>query len=103
MGDHSWALHGQDAPEARDEGGEARDLRQDGGGQGQAREDHCEGLLRGRPEEERLNLSLLLGALSVCWHAVLSGRPAGAAALEGEAMRRSRRERVYMAVAEVSK
>merc|ERR1711918_209683 len=31
------------------------------------REDHCEGLLRCRPEEEHLSLSSSLGALSLCW------------------------------------
>merc|ERR1712187_55205 len=102
-GDHPWALHDQDAREACDEGGEARDLRQDGGGQGQARKDHCEGLLRGCPEEERLNLSLLLGTLSPCWLAVPSGRPAGVAPLGGDIACRSRRNRVYMVVAEGSK
>merc|ERR1711933_409162 len=99
-GDHPWALHDQDAREARDEGGEAGDLRQDGGGQGQAREDRCEGLLRGRPEEEHLSLSLLLGALSCCWLAVPSGSLTGVAPLLVEAMLRSRRGRVYVVVVE---
>merc|ERR1712061_787567 len=46
-GDHPWAVHDQDAREARD--------------------DRCEGLLRCRPEEEHLSLSSSLGALSLCW------------------------------------
>merc|ERR1712146_537324 len=100
-GDHPRALHDQDAREARNEGWQARDLRQDGGGQGQARKDRREGLLRGRAEEEHLSLGSSLGRLSLCWLAVPSGSPAGTAPLVGEAMCRSRRDRVYMVVAEI--
>merc|ERR1712039_85545 len=85
MGDHPWSMHDQDALEACNEGRETRGFWQDDYGQGEAREDHCEGLLRGCPEEERLSLSLFLGTLSLCWLAVPSGRPTGAAPLVGEA------------------
>merc|ERR1711933_457817 len=64
-----------------------------------AREDRCEGLLRCRPEEEHLSLSSSLGALSLCWLAVPSGSPAGAAPLEGDAVHRTRRDRMYRVVA----
>merc|ERR1712190_258547 len=70
MGDHPGPLHGEDSPQACDEGG-------------QACQDHCEGLLRGRSEEEHLNLSCMFGrALLVlaccaqwetCWHGASSG------------------------------
>merc|ERR1712107_844814 len=81
-GDHPWAVHGEDAR--------------------QAREDHREGLLRGRPEEERLSLSLPLDALSLSWLAVPSGSPAGAAPVVGEAMCKSCWEWVYMVAVEMS-
>merc|ERR1711972_971780 len=99
-GDHPWALHDQDAREARDKGGEAGDLRQDGGGQGEARKDHCEGLLRGRPEEERLSLSLFLGMLSLCRLAAPSGDPLARRLLRERPVCRSRRDRVYTVVVE---
>merc|ERR1712060_146659 len=80
-GDDSWTLHGEDAPEARDQGGEARGLRQAGLRQGQAGQDGGEGLLRGSPQEEHLSLS----PASVAWAdgAALSGRPADAACEPG--------------------
>merc|ERR1711862_899906 len=56
-GDDSRTLHGQDAAEARDQGGQARGLRQGGLRQGQAGQDGGEGLLRGSPEEEHLSFS----------------------------------------------
>merc|ERR1711948_85669 len=100
-GDHPGPLHGEDAPQARDEGGQAWDLRENGGGQGQACQDHCEGLLRGRPEEERLNLSCMLGVPSLCRLAVPSGRPAGTAPAEGLAMCRNQGDWMYVEVASV--
>merc|ERR1712060_969984 len=56
-GDDSWTLYGEDAPETRDQGGQARGLRQGGLRQGQACQDGGEGLLRGSPQEEHLSFS----------------------------------------------
>merc|ERR1712113_705450 len=49
-----WALHGQDARETRDQGGQARDVREGCHRQSEALKDHREGLLRGGLEEEHL-------------------------------------------------
>merc|ERR1711982_230970 len=54
---NSWTLYGEDAPEARDQGWQARGLRQGGLRKGQAGQDGGEGLLRGSPQEEHLSLS----------------------------------------------
>merc|ERR1711974_16648 len=48
------AVHGEDAPEAGHEGGQAGGLREGGDGEGEAGQDHREGLPRGRLEEEHL-------------------------------------------------
>merc|ERR1711897_117284 len=54
---HPGLVHDQDAPEARDQGGQKGDLRQDGDGQGEASQDHREGLRGGGPEEIGLSLA----------------------------------------------
>merc|ERR1711974_163752 len=47
-------LHVEDAREAGYEGGQARGFREGDDGEGEAGQDHREGLPRGRPEEEHL-------------------------------------------------
>merc|ERR1712187_231495 len=79
-GDHPRALHDQDPHEARDEGWQARDVRQGRGGQSQARKDNCQGILRGSPQEEHLSRDVQQRA-PACLTA-LGGESAGAA-LEG--------------------
>merc|ERR1712060_75866 len=47
---HSWRCHDQDPPEEGDQGREARDLRQGRHGEGEAGQDHREGLPRKGPQ-----------------------------------------------------
>merc|ERR1711933_521662 len=50
-------VHDQDAPEAREQGGQEGDLRKAGDGQGEASQDHREGLRGGGAEEIDLSSS----------------------------------------------
>merc|ERR1712025_742202 len=54
---HSWCCHDQDPPEEGDQGREARDLRQGRHGEGEAGEDHREGLPREGPQGRVLRAS----------------------------------------------
>merc|ERR1711972_324433 len=54
-------LHDQDAPEARDQGGQEGGLRQGRHGEGEAGKDYREGLPRFRPEEAVLRASSTAG------------------------------------------
>merc|ERR1712019_322331 len=50
----AWPVHDQDPREACDQGGQARDVRQDCGREGEAGEDHREGLRCGGSQEADL-------------------------------------------------
>merc|ERR1712232_1065032 len=54
---HCWCCHDQDPPEEGDQGREARDLRQSRHGEGEAGQDHCEGLPRKGPQGRVLRAS----------------------------------------------
>merc|ERR1712137_1529164 len=74
-------LHGQDAREAGDEGGQEGDVRQGRRREGQAGQDRREGLRRRCPQEERLSrlIRFQLLLVGVLLSATASGRPASVA------------------------
>merc|ERR1712060_193411 len=85
-GEEGWevhdpgCLHGQDARETRDQGGQAGDLRQGGDGEGKAGQDHCESVRSGGTEEGGLSPAIESGRISRLCHfataAVARGGPA---------------------------
>merc|ERR1712060_1006009 len=54
---HSWCCGHQDSPEEGDQGREARDFRQNGHGEGEAGQDHRQGLPREGPQGRVLRAS----------------------------------------------
>merc|ERR1719436_619519 len=68
-----WTVHDQDARETRDQGRQAGDLRQDGGGEGEASQDNRQGLRGGGLEKVDLSRAVALCPV-FCSIAVWGGR-----------------------------